>query len=140
MKNKRVFSIYLITTLTVLLNCLMLFITRSGNEDKFSNIFVIVIALFCFKIYMIGIKTNQTLKMRPEFYGILFLFAVSAMRFLNRIIQISDAINFSSIIVFIGVGTFFYLLLLAELHPTKGIRNKENIKGELLCLLKNMFV
>ncbi|MGH4122732.1 MAG: hypothetical protein ACREV6_07370 [Clostridium sp.] len=119
MKDKKTIFIYLITALTVLLNCLMLFITRLENEDIFSNIFVIIIALFCLKIYMIAIKTNQTLKMRPEFYGILFLFGVSAMRFLNRIIQISDAINYSSIIVFIGAGTFFLFIAIGRIASNK---------------------
>ncbi|WBL49565.1 hypothetical protein LOR37_22235 (plasmid) [Clostridium estertheticum] len=72
MKDKKNFLVYLITTLTVLLNFFMLFIVRSGTENIFSNIFVILIALFCLKIYIIAIKTNQTSKMRPEFYGILF--------------------------------------------------------------------
>lgn len=119
MNDKKTFSVYLITALTVLLNCFMLFITRSGNEDIFSNIFVIIIALFCLKIYMIAIKTNQTSKMRPEFYGILFLFAVSAMRFLNRIIPISDAINYSSIIVFLGAGTFFLFIAIGRISANK---------------------
>lgn len=119
MNDKKTFSVYLITSLTVLLNCFMLFITRSGNEDIFSNIFVIIIALFCLKIYMIAIKTNQTSKTRPEFYGILFLFAVSAMRFLNRIIQISDAINYSSIIVLLGAGTFFLFIAIGRIRNQK---------------------
>ncbi|MCB2361660.1 hypothetical protein [Clostridium estertheticum] len=115
MKDKKNFLVYLITTLTVLLNFFMLFIVRSGNENIFSNIFVILIALFCLKIYIIAIKTNQTSKMRPEFYGILFLFGVSAMRFLNRIIQISDAINYSIIIVFLGAGTFFLVIAIGRI-------------------------
>ncbi|MBW9153740.1 hypothetical protein [Clostridium estertheticum] len=119
MKDKKTFFVYLITALTVLLNCLMLFITRSGNEDIFSNIFVIIIALFCLKIYIIAIKTNQTSKMRPEFYGILFLFGISAMRFLNRIIQISDVVNYSSIIVFLGVGTFFLFIAIGRIASNK---------------------
>ncbi|MBU3161451.1 hypothetical protein KPL37_17225 [Clostridium frigoris] len=115
MKDKKTFFVYLITVLTVLLNCLMLFIIRSGDEGIFSNIFVIIIALFCLKIYVIAIKTNQTSKMIPEFYGILFLFGVSAMRCLNRIIQISDTINYFSIIFFIGAGTFFLFIAISRI-------------------------
>ncbi|MBW9154501.1 hypothetical protein [Clostridium estertheticum] len=123
MKDKKTFLVYLITTLTVLLNFFMLFIVRSGNENIFSNIFVILIALFCLKIYIIAIKTNQTSKMRPEFYGILFLFSVSAMRFLNRIIQISDAINYSIIIVFLGAGTFFLVIAIGRISTN--IKNRK---------------
>ncbi|MBU3178593.1 hypothetical protein KPL47_19950 [Clostridium estertheticum] len=123
MEDKKTFFVYLITALTVLLNFFMLFIARTGNENIFSNIFVILIALFCLKIYIIAIKTNQTSKMRPEFYGILFLFGVSAMRFLNRIIQISDAINYFSIIVFLGAGTFFLFTAIGRI--SSNIKNRK---------------
>ena len=116
MKNRPTFPIFIFifTFLTIILNLLMLFITNTGDEDKFSNFFAIIITLLCFIVYEFAFKTNQTRKTKPEFYGILLMFSISTIRFANRLTVIPNTVNISSFIFFIGAGFFFIFVAISR--------------------------
>jgi len=102
----------IISISTTLLNVLMIFqtIISRKNYDIFSNVFVIIIVIFLYLINYNAIRMKNERKVRLEYYGILALFAVSLMRFVNRFTILPFYINMTSVILFIGFGIFAIII------------------------------
>jgi hypothetical protein len=102
----------IISISTTLLNVLMIFqtIISRKNYDIFSNVFVIIIVIFLYLINYNAIRMKNERKVRLEYYGILALFAVSLMRFVNRFTILPFYINMTSVILFVGFGIFAIII------------------------------
>ncbi|MPQ43514.1 hypothetical protein [Clostridium tarantellae] len=124
MKNIKLTFAYIFTLLTCLLNALMIFVIRKGNENILSNYFVIAITLIAFGIYKFAFKTSQKKKAKLEFYGIFYMFFLSLMRFINRLTVIPDMINLFSVLIFIIIGTSFLFIAMKRIHSKNETINK----------------
>jgi hypothetical protein len=94
------------TAATIIFNLLMIYSIRQGNEEVYSNWFAIIVVSIAFLINRYAHLNNQQRQTRPEFYGILFICALSFIRLLNRMTDVPFAINSITLIVMIGAGVF----------------------------------
>ncbi|QSZ26471.1 hypothetical protein ACETAC_05970 [Aceticella autotrophica] len=111
-KFEKIYFPLIILISTTLLNVLMILqtIISKKNYDIFSNVFVIIVVIFLYQINCIAIRMKKERQVRLEYYGILALFAVSLMRFVNRFTILPFYINITSIILFVGFETFALMI------------------------------
>lgn len=105
-KNKVILSISMLTLITVVLNLLMMFTFREANEEIFSNIFAIGVTILVFILVKYSYYIENEKSVRSEFYGLLLMFGITVMRFINRIKMLPYFVNGTGILIFIGSGVF----------------------------------